>query len=309
MSAANRQPITTPGEPRALDFYADATAITALGRHAALVEDLPDDVAELARITQGLIIYDAVASDFYGCELSEERQRAIHIRPIEELLDAILALDARPLTMPRPPDRRLAGRCHHYTRLLVAFLRAKGIPARARCGFGAYFNPGYFEDHVLCEHWSEGEQRWVLADPQFDEVFRERLSIGHDHLDVPRDQFIVAAEAWERCRNGAADPGRFGIGFTQLYGLWFVAGSLVRDVAALNKAEVLPWDAWGAQPRPDEALSDDQLAFFDELAALAREPDGSFDELRQRYEADDRLRVPATVFNALLGRPEPSNVG
>ena len=107
-----------------------------------------------------------MASDFYGCELTEERQGAIHIRRIEELIDAILALDERPLSLARPPDRRLAARCHHCVRLLVAILRAKGIPARVRAGFGAYFNPGHFENHVLCEHWSGAERRWVLVDPQ-----------------------------------------------------------------------------------------------------------------------------------------------
>jgi len=278
--------------------------MTAIGRHTALVDELPDDIDELVRITQGLIIYDAVASDFYGCELPEERQREIHIRPVEEVLDGILALDQEPLTVARPPERRLAGRCHHYVRLLVAVLRAKRIPARVRCGFGAYFLPGSFEDHVVCECWSEAEGRWMLVDPQFDQVFRERLSLAHDHLDVPRDRFLVAAEAWDRCRRGGADPGSYGIGFAQLYGLWFVAGSLVREVAALNKVELLPWDAWGAQPAPGETLSDDQLAFFDELAVLTREPDESFDELRERYLTDDRLLVPATVFNAILGRLE-----
>jgi hypothetical protein len=249
--------------PRALEFYARATAMTAVGEHKALVDELPSEIDELARITQGLLIYDVVASDFYGCELTEERQGRIHIRRIEELIHGMLALDERPLSIARP-----------------------------------------FEDHVLCEHWSGAEQRWVLMDPQFDEVWRERLSIEHDHLDVPRDQFIVAAEAWEMCRSGAADPARFGIGHTQMYGLWFIAGSLIREIAASNKVEVLPWDVWGAQPRPDESLSGDQLAFFDELAALARDPDESLDQLRERYEADDRLQVPATVFNALLGRPE-----
>jgi hypothetical protein len=63
-------------------------------------------------------------------------------------------------------------------------------------------------------------------------------------------------------------------------------------------------DVWGAMPRPDEALQDDQLAFFDRLAAITRAPDASFDELRGLHEGDDRLRVPATVFNALLNRPE-----
>ncbi len=35
-----------------------------------------------------------------------------------------------------------------------------------------------------------------------------------------------------------------------------------------------------------------------------QEPDASFGELRQLYEGDQRLRVPPTVFNAVLNRPE-----
>jgi hypothetical protein len=31
------------------------------------------------------------------------------------------------------------GVCRHFTLLHVAMLRTQGIPARARCGFGAYF--------------------------------------------------------------------------------------------------------------------------------------------------------------------------
>jgi hypothetical protein len=114
----------------------------------------------------------------------------------------------------------------------------------------------------------------------------------------------VAADAWDQCRKGEADPSKFGIYFTGLRGLWFIAGSLVRDVVALNKMEMLPWDVWGAQPRADQALNDEQLAFFDRLAAITRLPDASFEELRRLYEGDDRLVVPATVFNAVLNRSE-----
>jgi hypothetical protein len=125
-----------------------------------------------------------------------------------------------------------------------------------------------------------------------------------DILDVPRDRFLVAADAWDRCRKGQGDPSKFGIHFTGLRGLWFIAGSLVRDVAALNKMEMLPWDVWGAQPRPDEPLDDERLRFFDQLAALAGAPESAFAKLRRLYEGDGRLRVPATVFNALLNRSE-----
>jgi hypothetical protein len=121
---------------------------------------------------------------------------------------------------------------------------------------------------------------------------------------VPPDRFLIAADAWAQCRAGDADPSKFGIFKGDLRGLWFIAGSLVHDVAALNKMEMLQWDVWGAMPRPNEPLQDDQLAFFDRLAALTRAPDSSFAELRNLYEQDDRLRLPATVFNAVLNRPE-----
>ena len=57
-------------------------------------------------------------------------------------------------------------------------------------------------------------------------------------------------------------------------------------------------------PRREEPSQDDQLALIDRVAALTRAPDAAFAELQTLYESDDRLRVPATVFNALLQRPE-----
>jgi transglutaminase-like putative cysteine protease len=43
----------------------------------------------------------------------------------------------------------------HFTLLLVALPRARGIPARARVGFGTYFEPGQFLDHRVAEWWNE----------------------------------------------------------------------------------------------------------------------------------------------------------
>jgi hypothetical protein len=287
-----------------LEFHARHSAMTLPGRHAPLFGDLPSEVGDLVRMVQHLVVYDVVAPDFYGFDIPSQRQNEIHIRSVQEKLDAILALDDRPLAVDRPVDKRLVGRCHHFVLLLVAMLRAQGISARARCGFGAYFNPPFFEDHWVCEYWSAADSRWLLADAQFDEVWRAKLRIDHDVLNVPRHRFLVAGDAWTRCRAGAADPAAFGIGFVGLRGLWYIAGNLVRDAAALNKMEMLPWDVWGAQPRPDEELDADQLAFFDGIAALTGEPDASFDELRARYRDDDRLTVPSRVFNALLNRSE-----
>jgi hypothetical protein len=296
-----------PQELAHLDFYVRPAPLTSFGRHAHLLREVPSEVSALVRVVQGLVLHRYMAS-VYGVTIPNEREGEDHIRPVALMLDRILALDPKALDQGRPPERRLVGVCRHFAVLLVALLRAKGVPARVRCGLGAYFNPGYFEDHWVCEYWRAGENRWALADPQFDEIWQRNLKIDHDVLDVPRDRFLVAGDAWARCRAGEADPSKFGICVGNLRGLWFIAGELVRDVAALNKMEMLAWDSWGGMPRPDENLQPQQLAFFDLLAELTRTPDASFDELRRRYANDERLRVPETVFNSLRNRPEALGV-
>jgi len=288
---------------RALDFYTRPAEMTSPGAHTRLFDELPRDAVALARIVQGLALHEYMAPA-YGVTIPDERKSESHIRPLEKMLDRLLAIDDRPLSSARPPEKRLVGVCHHHMLFLSSMFRATGVAARARCGFGSYFNPGYFEDHWVCEYWHAAEKRWVLADPQFDEVWRKELKIDHDVLDVPRDRFLVAGDAWAQCRAQGADAEKFGTFVGDLRGLWYIAGNLVRDLAALNNMEMLPWDVWGAMPRPNEPLAEDQLAFFDRLAALTRAPDASFEELRKRYEGDSRLRVPATVFNAVLNRAE-----
>ena len=123
-------------------------------------------------------------------------------------------------------------------------------------------------------------------------MWQEKLKPDFDILDVPRDRFLIAGDAWAQCRAGKADPAKFGIAFANLRGLWFIAGNLVRDVAALNKMEMLPWDVWGAMPQPDESLTDEQLAFFDRLAALTRAPDSSFAELRSFMQMTTAFACP-----------------
>lgn len=78
----------------------------------------------------------------------------------------------------------------------------------------------------------------------------------------------------------------------------------MRDIAALNKMEVLVWDVWGTMPKPNTELDDEQIAFFDHLAELTRDPDASFSDLRAIYRNNDRVRVPPMVFNVVRNRPE-----
>ncbi len=286
-----------------LQLYSEPAHMTSAGRHRALLEALPRDVAQLARIAHGLVVHEHLAGA-YGITLTDEDRASAHIRPVERLLDRVLEVDGSPLVRERPAEQRVAGNCRQFTVLIVTMLRAQGVPARARCGFGGYFGTGSYEDHWVCEYWQPDQLRWTLVDAQIDDVQRGMFDVDFDLMDVPRDRFLVAGDAWARFRDGEADPSLFGLSQAHEAGAWWIAGNLLRDVAAMNNMEMLPWDVWGAMPAPGEAIEPPALQLFDRLAALTRSPDQTFDELVACYQEDDRVRVPATVFNAVLHREE-----
>jgi Transglutaminase-like superfamily len=275
-----------------LEFFSTPGMMTSPGSYAHLLEPLPVEVEALCQVVQGLMIHIFWA-DQYGVQLAASRRDEVQIRPFAQKLECILQLDPHPLTGVRKPDQRLVGNCRDFSLMLTAILRYQGVPARARCGFGRYFGPNHYEDHWVCEYWNPSQTRWVLVDAQLDALQRDKLQIEFNPLDVPRDQFIVGGKAWQLCRQGQADPETFGI--FDMQGLWFVRGNLLRDVASLNKIELLPWDSWGMIEARDKDLSADDLALLDQVAELTASDVPEFDRLRLSYENDDRLRVPKTI--------------
>jgi len=275
-----------------LAFYANPGLMTDPGDFTNLFDELPRNIPELCRIVQGLMIHIFWAEQ-YGLQLPEKRRDEVQLRSVADKLAHILELEARPLTEARPPDKRLVGNCRDFSVMLTAILRHQGVPARARCGFGRYFLVDHHEDHWVCEYWDKTQARWVFVDAQLDELQREKLAISFNPVDVPRDQFLVGGQAWQRCRTGQADPDTFGI--FDMHGLWFVRGDLVRDVASLNKLELLPWDGWGIIELKDEDLTAADLDFLDRAAALTGDDVPEFDRVRSLYQNDTRLRVPPTI--------------
>jgi hypothetical protein len=282
----------------AFAYFAAPGPITDLGPHARLCTGLPAEVAALTRVVQGWLVHIFWA-ERYGLQLSDERKSEVQLRFVSAQLDRLLELDPRPLPEARPIERRLVGNCRDFAVLLTALLRRAGVPARARCGFGRYFTPGRYEDHWVCEYWRASQRRWVLVDAQLDALQREALSPAFDPLDVPRDQFIVGGQGWQLCRSGQADPETFGI--FDLKGLWFVRGNLVRDLAALNKWELLPWDSWGLCETPESELTPEDLALLDKAAALTCGDAPDFEHVRALYEGEARLRVPPTIRSYTAG--------
>ena len=213
----------------------------------------------------------------------------VQLRTMERRIARTLELDPGSLIAARLNEKKTVGNCRDFSVTLASMLQSKGVPARPRCGFGTYFMPDHFEDHWVCEYWNDVERRWVLVDAQLDDLQRNVLKISFNTLDVPRDQFIVGGAAWKMCRSGQADPNQFGI--FDMNGIDFVKGNFIRDIASLNKMELLPWDCWGLILSDYASLPPDDLSLFDRLADLTQADVPDSEIVRQIYESDSRLSV------------------
>jgi hypothetical protein len=276
-----------------LAYYAAPGPMTDLaGLPADVFDGLPTDPVGLCRTVPGLVVHEMWANA-YGFDVPENRLNDLQARTAVEMTDVIRRLDAGPLSVARPAERRMVGNCRHFSTLSAALLRHAGIPARARCGFATYFEPGKYVDHWVTEYWHAGERRWVRIDAQLDEVQRAAISPEFDTEDLPPGPFLPAGEAWQLCRTGRADPDTFGI--FEFWGLWFVQANVVRELAALNKMELLPWDVWGpmtVQEEPDAAAK----SLTDTVADVIGGDDTG--AVRRVYEENEGLRVPDKVFDA-----------
>jgi len=211
-------------------------------------------------------------------------------RPLFQINQNIL-LDTQTPTAanPREPRRRVIGTCRHFAVMSCALLRHRCIAARARCGFATYFQPGLGLDHWITEYWHDGDSRWVRIDS---EVLDQ--SVVANPQDLGFREFLTGGEAWVAYREGHIDAAHFGVCGTENWGPGEIRGNAIRDLAALNKVEMLPWDEWG---RMDASYKGETGADYDELldtiAAVCASEDPS--AVAELYACDE-LRVPSELI-------------
>jgi hypothetical protein len=205
---------------------------------------------------------------------------------------------------------RVVGCCRDATLLFVSLARHKGIPARMRVGFAAYFHPGLLIDHVVAQAWDEAAGRWRLIDGEMNSNWTPEVN-GRpiDWMDLADDQFVTGPRAWQAARAGTSDPERYltspDLDAPELRGWPLLARHVIHDLVALNKTEMLVWDAWGMQLGIDPgSVVEQDTVLLDEICAPLADPGISSDVVAALADRDV-LRVPSTVtsFDPYGGPP------
>lgn len=292
----------------ALGYYTTHSPFSDPGARGAMLDHIPRDLAAMRDAVTPLVFHYRGDGDWAENGIAAERIAEIDLRYADAMLGRIGELSDAPLGAAREPRERMVGCCRDFTLLFVSLARHHGIPARSRVGFATYFFTGYAVDHVVAEVWDAAESRWRLVDAE--------LRAGHvdpndgaalDPLDLPRDRFIVAPDAWLRCREGGGDPERYLVSpfleIPDLRGWPYLLHNVVHDLAALNKREMVLWDDWGISAEW-ESLTDAQRATVDEAARTMLSPDATLGDLQALY-ARDGFRVPETVTSWTSAVTEP----
>ena len=277
------------------------------GPHAAWLAAIPPAPQAVVRHVSNLVTH-CLTARLRGLAVPERALRDVEVRTAAGMLERVVARDAGPTTRPRGDAERFWGVCAHFALLAAAVLRLHGVPARSRVGFARYFVPGSFEDHWVTEYWQDGE--WKLLDAQLDDATLAALGIRFRPWDVPRDQFVDASTAWRRMRAGDIPPDRVGVTVIGLTGPWFAAQSVLRDVAALNREETLPWDTWGPGREVGPHAPEVPAAFAARIDTIADRVHGTPSaELAARvYGETPWLRVTPTILTLAFERGWPDGV-
>jgi hypothetical protein len=253
---------------------------------SAVLETPASEASDICALVAPLVIQPHEAE---ALGVAPQRLAERNIRPAAGLISALLAVDPAPLRIPREPGGRVVGTCRHFAILACALLRQRGIQSRARCGFATYFQPGKGLDHWVIEYRQDGDSKWTRLDVEY---LGQPLPVSP--ADLQPGDFLAGGEAWAAYRRGHIDAWQFGVYGTENWGPAEIRGNAIRDVAALNRVEMLPWDEWGrmtASYRGETGAEYDDL--MDAIAAVtAADEAGPVADL---YRTQD-LAVPAELI-------------
>ena len=176
--------------------WKDQSKFTDPGAAGAVIDELPADLAALREASSQLVFHYRGDGDWAENGVPAERAGEIDTRYADAMFALLLSRGEPTLARKRLPPDWVVGCCRDATLLCVSLARRKGIAARMRVGFAAYFHPGLLIDHVVAEAWDEAAGRWRLIDGEMNSDWTPEMD-GRpvDWMDLADDQFVTGPRA------------------------------------------------------------------------------------------------------------------
>lgn len=291
-----------------LIFYLQTSAYTYLGPYSDFTRTLPDDIEELCILQRTQTIH--ARELFFNKNIREEKNSPngdMSKVPVdrfnneEDIFQTAISIFAellrrdRNYSIHREAKNKIHIVCRGHSLMLASTLKSKGIPARVRVGFAKYHsNLKECDDQWNVEWYNLEEKRWKMVDAAGIGGYN---TIQNEITDIPKEEFITAAESWKQLRNNTMPKGIKIIdsaGYDGLKASWL---QLMNDFNCLmnNEKSFLFQPTYMYECKNDKYtirdFTNEELQELDELAELMLDCDNNLDKLYKIYLKKPKFRI------------------
>ncbi len=286
-----------------LSFYKKTSPYTYLGLYNDFAKNLPNNIEKLCLLQRNQIIHPIAFKKeeirnskicFWGdmsqiSDMNLLREDDIFPNAISMLAE-LIRRDSR-YSLNREAKNKIFVTCRGQALLLVAILKAKGIPARVRSGFAEYpSNDGTYWDHWVTEYYNIEKNRWMLVDA--DCCCND--CIDFDIYNIPENKFLTAPKVWIEVREKGVEYLKLGHAY---YGkgeeklMEILTTSLFYDFHCLMNDEIIYLHYPKYLKDKNFKLTSIDLKEIDELAKLMLNPDKNFKLLYDIWNNKSKFRI------------------
>jgi hypothetical protein len=262
-----------------LNFYTQQSIFTDPGKYADLYKDLPKSYDELCKLIKSQLIHpNTDLPQFRNVIPAERVNDDASYNDVRSMLEGLIKYNPAGLILERKPEERLILTCRYHAILLASILKSRGIPVRLRYGYATYLLPEHHVYHVVCEIWNKEESRWMLVDPD------RRL------IDIQPGQFEFAGDVWKLFLSNKIKPELYGV--PGWWGEHPIYSILCHDIASVLGYEYIYRDhpPIAANPYSIYNATKDQINILSKTAAMLKNPDKYFNEIKSIYEKNTFLQ-------------------
>ena len=290
-----------------LNHYLQTSMYTYLGPYEEFAKNLPDDIEKLCALQKMQTIHPQIFlmdpmimqdnDNFYGDMTQIPIDR---LNCEEDIFPTAISMFAELLrrdsnySVNREAKNKIHILCRGNALMLASTLKAKNIPARVRVGWAKYhYNTGLCDDQWNVEYYDLETNQWIMVDSS---GIGGNSTIPNKMINIPKDKFLTAADAWLGIRQGTLDKGTKIMvldGHKNIQAAWI---GLMNDFNCLmNNEYPVIFEPKYILVKEDKkweqrGFTDKEFEELDLIAKLMQEPDKNLEKLQHIWNKKPKFK-------------------